>query len=130
MSTKSNSQLGYSLLEVLISVALFSLIFAVMSPAFMSQLKGNRFSQLEMEAIQAANTVIDQKRLIDPATMPSSGSDAAITVAVNNHNYAVTVSYCTNSALCTGNTIRHLEITVALNNEDVFTTETVFTQLN
>lgn len=121
---------GYSLLEVLISVALFSLVFAVMSPAFVSQMRGNRTSQLEMEAIQAANTVIDQKRLIDPATMPSSGSDSAITVPINNHNYAVTVSYCTNSGLCTGNTIRHIQINVALNNENVFTTETVFTQLN
>jgi type II secretory pathway pseudopilin PulG len=109
---------------------MFSVVFAVMSPAFVSQLKNNRISQLRMEAIQAANTIIDQKRLIDPTTMPSSGSDAAITVPVNNHNYSVVVSYCTVSTYCSSNTVRHLELTVSLNNENVFSTETVFTQLN
>ena len=121
---------GYSLLEVLISLAIFSMVFAVMSPAFVSQLKGNRFSQLKMEAIQAANTVIDQKRLIDPALMPASGDEAAITVPVNNKNYSVLVTYCSDSTYCTSNTIRQLRFIVSYNNENVFETETVFTQLD
>ena len=121
---------GYSLLEVLISLAIFSIVFTVMSPAFVSQLKGNRFSQLKMEAIQAANTVIDQKRLIDPALMPVSGDETAITVPVNNKNYSVLVTYCSDSTYCTSNTIRQLRFIVSYNNENVFETETVFTQLD
>lgn len=123
------NQKGFTLFEVMISLAIFSLVLAGMAPALVAQLKFNSRSQIRTEGAAAAAQVLDAIRLLDPATLPTSGSGAATTIAIGPRTYVVTPTYCLTSSLCSSSTKRHITVSVINNNEEVFETETVFTQL-
>jgi len=120
---------GFTLIEVMISLLIFTVVLGGMAPAFVAQLKHNTNSAIRTEAIAAAQIVIDQLRVKDPATLPASGTGTAVATTVGNHSFTVTPSYCETATYCTTINNRHITVRVTYNNEEVFKTQTVFTQL-
>ena len=86
------SERGFTLLEVMVALMVFSIAAAGVMPVFLSQLKYNTGSEERSEAIAAAQYVLDEMRLEDPTLMEEEGTRAAITVTVNGHDYVVTPS--------------------------------------
>lgn len=119
---------GFTLLEVLVALMLFSIVMAGMAPAFLSQIQHNHQSEIQTEAMVAAEQVIDAYRFQDPTSLPSSGSPGDQNIAVNGRTYKVTPTFCLTSSFCS-TTMRHISVVVKLNNVQKFQTETVFTQL-
>lgn len=119
---------GFTLLEVLIALVLFSLVMAGMAPAFISQIEHNHASEIQTEAMAVAEQVVDTYRFSDPTSLPTSGSPGNQNIALNGRTYVVTPTFCLRSAYCS-TTMRHLTVAVKLNNVQRFSTETVFTQL-
>lgn len=125
----SNNERGFTLLEVMISLFIFSIVIAGMSPAFVAQLQQNTASEIKTEAIMAAQQVLDSIRLQDISGLPVSGAGATTTITLGERNYVVTPTYCADVSFCVSNVTRHISISVTYANVIRYETETVFTQL-
>ncbi|MFN8391684.1 MAG: type II secretion system protein [Bdellovibrionota bacterium] len=120
---------GFTLLEVMIALMVFSIVMGGMVPAFVAQLRQNTLGEIRTESIAAGQIILDQLRFLDPTTLPRTGSDAARNVVVGTRTYSVVISYCENSSFCSTANNRHLTARVSYNNVQYFETQTVFTQL-
>lgn len=120
---------GFTLLEVMISLLIFSLVMSGMGPAFIAQLRHNTESEIRTESIAAAQIVLDDLRLENPASLRSTGSDPVRDIVVGARHYDVTASYCENATYCVTANNRHITVRVKYKQETVFETQTVYTQL-
>lgn len=123
-------QEGFTLFEVLVSVALLAILMAVMAPAFLSQVRFNTLSEQRTEAMAAAQQVLDGLRRQDPSAMRTSGSDPATNIIIGSRTYRVVASYCETSSYCTSNNSRHIRIRVTRNGKELYDVQTVYTKLN
>lgn len=124
-----NSSYGYTLLEVLFSMVMLSVGILGVANAFATQLSFNTRSQIKSSAIMAAQQVLDEIRVQDPTSLPSSGSSSPVTVDIGGKPYFVTITYCQNTTYCSAPTIRVIRADVVHNGQNVFSTETVYAQL-
>ncbi len=120
---------GFSLLEVMVSLFIFSVVLAGMSPAFVAQLQQNTASEVKTEAIMAAQQVLDSLRLQDISALPLTGAGTPTTITFGPRAFVVTPTYCAISSYCTSNATRHIGIRVTYAGVLRYETETVFTQL-
>jgi type II secretory pathway pseudopilin PulG len=122
---------GFSMLEVLFSVGLFSVIAALMTSSFITLQKRNRENELRTGAISAAQQVLDIIRSpnTDPATLPTSGSVVQPIVTIGGPPYEVTLQYCPAGTFCSSSTMRHIRATVRFRNQVKYVVDTVFCQL-
>ena len=125
----TNNQRGFTLLEVMVSLFIFSVVIAGMSPAFVAQLQQNTASEVKTEAIMAAQQVLDTLRLQDISGLPTSGAGGSTTIVIGDRSYVVTPTYCAESSFCTSIVTRHIGVTVTYAGVLRYETETVFTQL-
>jgi len=124
-----SQQVAFSLLEVLVSLSIFSVGALAAASAFSTQLSFNSQSETRSGAIMAAQQVLDEIRISDPASLPSSGTSAAQNITIGNKLYVVTVTYCSPSTYCTSTNIRALKAIVKHNNSTVYTVDTIYAQL-
>ncbi len=120
---------GFTLLEVMASLLIFSLVVAGMGPAFIAHEKYNTQSQVRTDAIAAAERVIDLLRYQATTSLPSSGTSAVTNYTINGKVYATYIDYCTNTLYCQSPNNRHIKVRVQYKSNQVFETETVFTEL-
>lgn len=120
---------GFSLIEVMAALFIVSLVSAFMATGFVAQLKYNQDAEIKSAAVSAAQTVLEELRTIDPATMPNSGSTAPESITVGRFTFDVTTSYCSNATYCTSNAFRHVRVSVAQRGQVKYDVETVFSQL-
>lgn len=125
----NTAERGFTLLEVMVSLFIFSVVLAGMSPAFVAQLQQNTASEVKTEAIMAAQQVLDTIRLQDISSLPASGAGTATTLVIGNRSYVVTPTYCADVSFCTSAATRHIGVRVMYAGVLRYETETVFTQL-
>lgn len=126
---RMRSQSGFTLLEVMISLFIFSVVLGGMAPAFVSHMKQNTDSEVRTAAIAASQRVLDGIRLQDITALPMNGAAAPQTINVDGRNFSVVVRYCLDSSYCTVTSTRHLTVETSYRGVRKFETETVFTQL-
>lgn len=119
---------GFTLIEVLVSMGLMAIIGASLFQGFTTQSRYNTLSQERNRAAAAAQVVMDEYRLEDPAELPESGEQEE-TVEVGGHDYAVTTEFCADATYCTSERIKHLRVTVERSGEVLFRADTVYSQL-
>ena len=120
---------GFTLLEVLVSLVIFSLASAAMATSFLTHLQRNNQTERRSEAIAAAQQILDQIRTEEPTALPNSGSDSPVDITMGNRTYAVTATYCSDPTYCTSNNIRHIRVTVDYRDETIYEVETIYAQL-
>lgn len=118
---------GVTLIEVLVSIVVIGVLTIVVLSAMSAAFKLNNDAELATQAAFLAQSKFDALKLLDPATLPTSGSDTS-TVTANNRSYDLQVRYCATPAYCL-NKSRDVVIVVSANNKVLFTGETVFTQV-
>lgn len=121
------SQDGFSLVEVMFSIAIFAVASLGVAKAFSTHLQINTAAERKSGAILAAQQVLDELRLEDPASFPSSGTETR-SVTVGRRTFSVVVTYCVLAAYCSG-TSRSLDISVLHNGAVQFEVQTVYAQL-
>jgi len=127
--SRSKSEDGFSLIEVLISLVLLTVVLSGVIPAFATFSSKNSFSEMRMEAIQAVEMVMDDLRLINPNTLPTSGDDGSQIITVNNHDFNVTTFFCENPDYCLSINNRHIRVVAERNGLSLYEAQTVYTQL-
>ena len=120
---------GFSLLEIMVSLSVFSIAAAGFLPAFNSFTGRNSHSHTKVNALQAAEQVLDLIRVSNPSDLPSSGNDGGQTIQVGKSTFNVVTYYCEQTSLCTTNSTRHIRVKVEKNNEEILNIQTVFTAL-
>ena len=123
------SQRGFTLLESTIALAILSIALVAMIPGFQTFMDANSLSEERSNALAAAQRTLEVLRYKDPSTLPTSGNDGIQAVTVGNHQYEVVTHYCQNASYC-GSASRHIVVEVAYGGKNVYTVETVFTQLH
>jgi prepilin-type N-terminal cleavage/methylation domain-containing protein len=119
---------GFTLMEVLLAVALMGTVVLGVVPAFIACKDANQRNEVRSAASAAGQAVLEAHRRLDPAAFPSTGSSAAQVVTVDARDFEVITYYCVESTWCDTQS-RHLLVEVGFGNEIVFTVETVFTKL-
>ena len=119
---------GFTLVEILFALTLFGIAVASCFPAFLGHIQFNNQSEVRSGAYAAAQVLLDELRLEDPSSLPSSGSDAATEIQVGTRTYSVVASYCEDSTFC-GSETRFITVRVSYLGEEVYEVSTVYTEL-
>lgn len=122
------SERGFSLVEVLLAVALVGVVVMGVVPAFIVCKETNSRNEVRSGALAAAQQVMEEYRHAAPESLPSSGSSPTQVVTVGERDYEVIAYYCVASAWCDTQS-RHVTIEVSFGNETLLTVESVFTKL-
>lgn len=127
--TKSNAtQRGVSLMECLVSMALFLIVTVGIAGGSASFMKQNTTNEQKGGAIAATQQAFDKVRFQDPSTLPMTGTVSS-TVAVGGRNYDVRLSYCETSSYCSSLSLRHVTARTYFKNVKLYQVETVYAQL-
>lgn len=119
---------GFTLLEVLVSLVLFSIAGIAMAKSFTHHLSTNTRNEQRSAAVMAAQQVLDGLRVLDPATFPSSGSTTQ-NITVGIRTFSVTTTYCSNITYCPNNNTKHIKVDVKLRGTTIYSVSTVYVQL-
>lgn len=119
---------GLTFLEVLVALAILGIAMVAILPSFVSYLKVNGSSEVRTQAANVAQQYFEKYRLMDPGTMPKTGS-ATETIAYGGKSFSVETSYCVQAAYC-GTGSRDIQVVVSHAGSEVFRAETVYTQVN
>ena len=122
------NQCGFSILEVLFSIGLFSIVASGMTASFVGLQRRNYENEVRTAAIGAAQKVLDEARVLDPATLPTSGS-ASTTVTYGSKSFDVTTTYCAIPAECSSANVRQLRVAVSYRGTQRYKVDTIFCQL-
>ncbi len=116
---------GFTLVELLAAMSILAILLMGVTITSMGNLRSNRNMELRYEAIQAAQTVIDDIRFTDISTL---GSAIHRDVQIGPRSYDVDVTFCEKSEFCLSDEIRHIAVNVSLDTKQIYQTDTVFTQ--
>jgi prepilin-type N-terminal cleavage/methylation domain-containing protein len=119
---------GFTLIETLVSLLIFSLVTAAMMPAFMSQLKYSHQSKVKTGALSAAQQALDAVRVVNPETLPTGGATTTSTVTAGDYTYSVVLTYCNPDTYCSARS-RFITAEVSYQGTELYEVSTVFTRL-
>jgi prepilin-type N-terminal cleavage/methylation domain-containing protein len=126
----SSNEAGFTLLEMIAALLIFSLVLGGLAPVIVAQAKRNTSMEIRAGALGAAQRTFDELRIEEITGLPTSGTWGPEDVEVNGRTYQVTTEFCSVSTYCSTVNNRHVSVTVRYKNEETFSAETVFTQLN
>lgn len=119
---------GFSLIEVMASIAIFGIVAAGMTSSFVQLQKTNLANEIRSGAMGAAQKVMDELRVEDPAALPSNGSSAPQIITIQGRDYSVTTSYCPNATYCSS-TMRMLRVSVNYRSQKRYEVDSIYCQL-
>jgi prepilin-type N-terminal cleavage/methylation domain-containing protein len=126
----SRSQSGFTLIEILVSLFLFSIASLGLGKTFINTLAVNTRNERRTAGVQAVQQVLDNLRTKDPSTLPTGNTTQTSTITIGNRNFSVAVTYCPAGTIyCTAN-IRDLDVIASLNGGVVYETRTVYAKLH
>ena len=128
MKKKIEQNAAFTLIEVMVAMAIFAIASALMAPAFVMHLKINTASEEKNGAIAAAEQVLDDLRFQDPASLPTSGQSVEQQITAGERIYQAVIYYCQRQAYCSSRS-RHLKTQISRNGHVIYATETVYTRL-
>ena len=124
-SPQLNSTSGFTLLEILVALGVLSTMISIATSFFMFNLRNNMNTQIQYEAMQAAQGVLDELRFEDISTLTGSPTER---VTIGSRTYSVAVSYCQISSFCLSDEIKHIAAKVTYKDQLVYETDTVFSK--
>ena len=119
---------GFSLIEVMASIAIFGIVATGMTSSFVKMQQTNLANEIKTGAMGAAQKVLDELRVSDPASLPSSGTSAPQTITIQGRAFSVTTTYCPVATYCTS-TMRQLRITANYKSVKRYEVDSIYCQL-
>ena len=121
---------GFSLVEVLVSLSIFSIAGVAFASSIMTNQGFNRLSSERTGAQFAVEQIVDDLRVQDPTTLPAHGTDAVRHVTIGTKTYDVYVTYCSLGSYCSSSaTVRTIHCEARLKGVTRYVVDTVFAQL-
>ena len=119
---------GFTLIELMVALALFGVAVLSMARVFANNISQNTRNERITEAIEVGTRFLDELRVQDPTTMPTSGATSVESYTIGSRQYDVTATYCGTGATCTTN-LRQIHIDVKHKSILYYSVDTIFTQL-
>lgn len=119
---------GFSLMEVLVAMGLFSIAATAAVPAFVGHLKHNTIWERKTGAVSAVTTVLEELRVGSPTDLPLTGDADPTIVEVGGREFEVVLSYCENSSRCAAQA-REITARAYYKDELMYEVVTVYAQL-
>ncbi len=119
---------GFTIVEAIVAILILGIALSFIIPAFVANLQINTKSEERTYAVAAAQQVLENLRLANPQSLPSSGSSTAINIVIGGYAYVVTPFYCAITTLCTS-TSKYIRVDVAFKSKVLYTAETVFAKI-
>ena len=137
---------GIGLVEVILAIAILGIVLVSIVPSFLLYLQVNTNSEIRSQAVVLAQQAMERLRLLDPSTLPKSGTyspfadfasepqpceeeSSACTRTADGRTFTVKASFCPDSPdPCSGNA-RLIRVEVDFNGRKVYEVETVYTKL-
>ena len=124
------SMRGFTLLEILVSLMIFSIASLGLGKLFAGSMSQNTRSERITSAIQVAQGVLDGYRTIDPGTLPNSTTTINTTSQVGTRVFNVATTICpTGTAYCGTTSMRELSVQVNFKGKPVHKVNVVYAQL-
>lgn len=111
----NRSNQGFTLIEVMVSLAIFALLAASISIANIQSLRGARQLEEQIQARWINQNEMTKLRLLD--TLPQAGTSTK-TVLFNNKEWRVTTILEVEDSELLGPYIRHIQLSTGLNTDD------------
>lgn len=119
----SHANLGFTLVEVLVSFGIFGVLAALAFTSLIQNTQESFKNTKRYEAMQAAQTVLDNLRFEDMTTLTSTRTQQ---VTVGGRSYDVTTTFCEISQYCLSEDSRHITVRVKYKTSQIYATDTVF----
>ena len=129
MIVQIRHQSGFTVLESLVALGIFSIAALAMANAFATNMSFNTLSDIRTGAIQAGQQILDDNRFSDPSSLPSSGASVNENVQIGNRTYNTTTTYCRNMSYCNSTNVRTVFVEVSYKGKEYYEVETAYTQL-
>jgi prepilin-type N-terminal cleavage/methylation domain-containing protein len=120
---------GFTLIEVMVAMLVFGVVMSTMPSVFVAHLRYNQRAEIKTASMHAAQRVLDSYRVVDPSSLPSSGSVTEANIVIGSYTFSPTTSFCSQASYCITNNNRHIKVDIAYDGENTYTVETVFTKL-
>lgn len=121
-------QAGFTLIEFMFAVTVFGVAAAAMTQSFAQMSQRNANHEVRSGAIGAAQKVLDELRIENVTSLPSTGSTTT-EVVYGGRTFSVQTTYCAIAAYCASNSIRHIRVGVIYREQTRYQVDTVFCQL-
>ena len=118
---------GFSITEVIVTMAILAVVLTGVVGAFISNLQTNNRTELRGVAVAVAQEKLEELRRRDPRTL-LAGTDNGTIQASDGRTFQVETRICSDSSRCPGSA-RQIVVLVSYQNRLVYTVETVFTVL-
>jgi len=131
---KLRKQKGFSVIEVIVSLGIFSIVSAMMSTGIIKMQRANYDNSIRTGAFSAAQRFLDRCRSLDPAGTGAStitgecSTPTDVTIADRVHT--VVPRICENPLLCPSPSVKSLKAEVFFKGIKRYEVETVFARLN
>ena len=121
---------GMSLMEVLMAILILGIVLSFSLTGLLSNASINNGSETKSGAAIAVQRILDKTRVVDPSTLPLSGTDQGQSVTVGGRVYTVYTDYCVVADYCT-TSARSVRVRAQLGSgPSLVSTDTVFTSIN
>ena len=118
---------GFSIIEVIIAMAILAVVLTGVVGAFISNLQTNGRTELRGVAVSVAQEELETLRRQDPRTFPVADINKTVTTA-DGRSFQVRTRFCVNSSRCVGSA-KQVVVEVSQQSRSIYTVETVFTNL-
>ena len=125
----SSSRLGLSLVEAIIAIAIVGILLAGVVPAFVGNLRVNSDAEIRTGAVAAAQTVLDQFRVLPKSQWQASGSTVSIVSGGRSYDVLAQHGPFCQDGTCYANS-ELIELEVSHGGRSRFAVSTVFTVLD
>ena len=98
LRTASDSDGGFSLLEVVVSFALFAIVAAAATAAVANSIRTSDSTAQRVEATQIAQQDIEKARALKPAQISVTGYPLVVTAGARSFTVTRTINYSTGSS--------------------------------
>lgn len=129
MKIKGSSEQGLTLIETLVSLAIFLIFLGFMVPMFANQRLNSLEREIETGAVGVSQQVLDELRQKDISLLPSNPTVRETrTIRELGKDYSVNISYCQTPSYCSSEA-RNIRVQVNHHGQTVYEVETVYTRL-
>jgi len=122
-------QAGFTMIEVMVALAMFGVASAMMATTMVQMQRTNYENEIRTDSYAAAQEVLDDIRSQNISLLPTTGSGTPQSIVISGRTFLVTPSYCVTPSDCSTPNIRGIRVSVSYKSQIKYVLDTVYARL-